>query len=209
MPIVVHPLRRSFLAGMVLACHLASMVGLPSLQPSSVKSNDADRPFPCQDRPCGCLTAEQCWKGDCCCFKLEEKLAWAEANGIDPPGHVRPALEARRAASAPKFPAKSCCKKKPGQGITAACSMPDRQEEPGPAKNADRKRSPVRWVVGMFAQKCRGENSSGLSLFDVPCLPQLDGISIEPAGACGSIAMTSEQVVLMPNPPPIPPPRRL
>lgn len=67
-----------------------------------------DVAYPCQHRPCGCMTAAQCWRGDCCCFTLEEKLAWAEANGIEPPQHVRPMVEARRQQSA--VAAKpSCC----------------------------------------------------------------------------------------------------
>jgi hypothetical protein len=40
--------------------------------------------YPCQSRPCGCDSADQCWE-DCCCFSDTEKLAWAVANDIQPP----------------------------------------------------------------------------------------------------------------------------
>ena len=44
-------------------------------------------PFPCQDRVCGCRTAEQCWRS-CCCSSNEEKLRWARRQGISPPAFV-------------------------------------------------------------------------------------------------------------------------
>lgn len=45
---------------------------------------DAEVAFPCQNRPCGCENAQQCW-GSCCCFSDAEKLAWAQANKVTPP----------------------------------------------------------------------------------------------------------------------------
>lgn len=56
--------------------------GVPSAAVTPKK--DASRPFPCQNRPCGCMTAEACWK-QCCCFSKREKLEWARRNGVAPP----------------------------------------------------------------------------------------------------------------------------
>ena len=42
---------------------------------------DRSQPFPCQNRPCGCRSAEQCWK-KCCCFNNSQKIAWAKANKV-------------------------------------------------------------------------------------------------------------------------------
>ncbi|HTU89291.1 MAG TPA: hypothetical protein VMF69_04265, partial [Gemmataceae bacterium] len=41
----------------------------------------SSQPFPCQDHPCGCQTAEQCWS-HCCCFTPEERWAWAQAHNV-------------------------------------------------------------------------------------------------------------------------------
>lgn len=95
---------RRALAGVALMCHLFTALGFPV--PAATHKNGA--PFPCQDHPCGCPTAEQCWAGDCCCFTLEEKLAWAEARGVEPPAHVRPMVEVRKPTPTPKRK-KSCC----------------------------------------------------------------------------------------------------
>lgn len=61
---------------------------------------DRSQPFPCQHRPCGCRSADQCWKR-CCCFTQAQKLAWAKRNGVTPPDFVRVADtdESRRTRS--------------------------------------------------------------------------------------------------------------
>ncbi len=57
---------------------------------ASVEIQDKDRstPFPCQDCPCGCKTAEQCWTS-CCCHSPSERLAWAKKHGVKPPSYAR------------------------------------------------------------------------------------------------------------------------
>lgn len=49
-----------------------------------VVQKDVEVSFPCQNRPCGCENAQQCWDA-CCCFSDAEKLAWAQANHVTPP----------------------------------------------------------------------------------------------------------------------------
>ncbi len=54
---------------------------------------DNSQPFLCQNWPCGCKTAEQCWTA-CCCFTPAERFAWAEKNGVTPPIYAeRPACK--------------------------------------------------------------------------------------------------------------------
>ena len=65
---------------------VASGIPLPSV---AAPRKPTDRPFPCMDRPCGCQTYDRCWAGDCCCFTMAEKLAWAKANSITPPVSAR------------------------------------------------------------------------------------------------------------------------
>ncbi len=48
------------------------------------RAKPADAPYPCMHCACGCSSADQCWQS-CCCFNDEQKLAWAEKNGVTPP----------------------------------------------------------------------------------------------------------------------------
>lgn len=68
---------------------------------------DRSTPFPCMDKPCGCVTAEQCFTM-CCCHTPAETLAWAKAHEVDPA--VIAGLQ-RRVAAQPekKVAVSSCC----------------------------------------------------------------------------------------------------
>lgn len=195
--------RRDVIMMLTLVSHLFTTFGFPLPAPRP-NSKDASYPYPCQKRPCGCFSAEQCWAGDCCCFTLEEKLAWAEANGVEPPEHVRPLVASRKAhpGSAMKHsyccesgaeegtqPAESpsCCPKADGEASPSCCGQSsgscERPEQECPACAAKSsakccgKKAPVagnesdfRWVVGIFAQRCRGEGPAGLIKLD-PSVP--------------------------------------
>ena len=100
------PSRRRVLAVLALVAQVFAATGAPI---PSARGKASATAFPCRDHPCGCATAERCWAGDCCCFTLEEKLAWAEANGVEPPAHVRPLVEARKPRPTPPKPKKACC----------------------------------------------------------------------------------------------------
>jgi hypothetical protein len=86
--------------GLLLCAQFATAIGLPAVRP---KATDASRPYPCQDRPCGCLTYDECWAGDCCCFTLSQKLDWAEKKGIEAPAHAKARAKPQSGAE------KSCC----------------------------------------------------------------------------------------------------
>ena len=60
--------------------------------PTGSPEKDLSQPFPCQNRPCGCRSAEQCWK-KCCCFNNTEKIAWAKAHKVTIPAYVGTAAE--------------------------------------------------------------------------------------------------------------------
>lgn len=177
--------RRAALAAMALA-HFVVSSGVPIPNPSPARK-PTDRPFPCMDRPCGCQTYEQCWAGDCCCFTMAEKLAWAERNSITPPAS---ALKYQSSAE-PECPncaaKKSCCATRP-------------EAEP----SAD-----TRWVSGLFAQKCRGEAFAGVGVLPVAVAP-------EPPITPTPEAVTADRVPLtdhIPNsratPPDAPPPKHV
>ncbi|MCR9116394.1 MAG: hypothetical protein NXI22_05510 [bacterium] len=119
----------------------------------SATGKDLSRPFPCQNRPCGCRTAAQCWK-KCCCFSDEEKLAWARQNGVTPPDFVvQNAAEASIAQCAPK--ASSC----------GCCAKGDAPAEPALSKEKTGSDLSYIVVIGAFAQHCQG---GGDGLFVLP-----------------------------------------
>src|SRR5207249_11117235 len=116
---------RHLLAVAALFAQLVIATGAPVLSPRAA-SKSGTTPFPCQNHPCGCTTPEQGWAGDCCCFTLEQKLTWAEERGIEPPPHVRPMVDARKAA-AQKKQAKPCCVK---HEKAVCCESADEAVEP-------------------------------------------------------------------------------
>src|SRR5919109_347313 len=72
---------------LALLAYLAAASGFPL---PAIATKDQSQPYPCMDHPCGCLSAEQCWR-HCCCFTPAQKLAWAETHGILPPPYAEPA----------------------------------------------------------------------------------------------------------------------
>ncbi|WP_171469397.1 hypothetical protein [Frigoriglobus tundricola] len=226
---------------LALVSHLLATFGFPLPAPKKGSS----QPFPCQNRPCGCLTYDACWAGDCCCFTIEEKLRWAEENGIEVPTHVRPLIESRKSRPAPPpkkkksccseaepapepTPAPTCCEKgKPAAPTccaekascaagTATAGCPEcapksaskccEQKSPREAHATDR--SGVRWVAGVFAQKCRGEGPAGLFLLDPGIAPDLTPIVLPEPERPVHPAPRSDRTTPTSHCPPTPPPRQ-
>lgn len=93
----------------VVVCGLCCAVLLATVGvPLPVRvAKDRSTPFPCQDRPCGCASAERCWKS-CCCFTNEQKVAWANKQGVKLPDYV---LVAAQKEAAPAKAARACCQR--------------------------------------------------------------------------------------------------
>lgn len=233
---------RDAMVVLTLVSHLFVTFGFLLPAPPFAKLKDPSRPFPCQNRPCGCLTADECWKGDCCCFTLEEKLAWAEANGIEPPEHVRPLVESRKMRSAlpekrpccsaaqhhdeqqATAPASSCCSLKMDHPTaTLSCALPTgcmekrAPECPACAARSSKKccdntglaaQPGVRWVVGIFSQKCRGEGPAGLFQFPASVLPDPNSQRLAVPEPVGYVIGVECHVISTSHRPPTPPPRR-
>ncbi len=186
---------RDAVALLILISHLLVTFGFPVPALHARKAKDTGQTFPCQDHPCGCITAEECWKGDCSCSTLEQKLAWAEANGIEPPSHVRPLVASRR-ARASSMP-----------GSTGCCS----EAEPNCCKTKSTKKKPdVRWVVGLFAQKCRGEGPKGFFQLEPVVFANLTGNWLfECSPAKESLVDRPHWLTSTTHRPPTPPPRHV
>ena len=125
---------------------------------------DLSQPFPCQNRPCGCRSAEQCWK-KCCCFTNSQKVAWAKANGVSLPDYVMAAAEKETATV--KKPCVLCSKTKENgsrakcdESITAARNEQQTTTPQIPKVTARTKTS--KWVLTVYASECQGQPSSSM-----------------------------------------------
>ncbi|HEY7157642.1 MAG TPA: hypothetical protein VH575_27045, partial [Gemmataceae bacterium] len=132
--------------------------------PASVHK-DTSQPFPCQNHPCGCQTAEQCWR-HCCCFTPEQRWAWAREHGVEPPAYAEKPIEKPAENPAPqgwntvklrdrakqetKPAAKSCCR------ASAPRSSCCRTTSDRPAKQTPAKSGRVRWGTVLSAWQCQG-----------------------------------------------------
>lgn len=81
---------RKVITFLALVCFCASSMPLP-IGWVRVSDKADSQPFPCQDSPCGCKTAVQCWT-NCCCTTPAQRLAWARKNGVAPPQYAIAAL---------------------------------------------------------------------------------------------------------------------
>jgi hypothetical protein len=122
---------------------------------------DRSIPFPCQDHPCGCRNALQCWTS-CGCMSMAEKLNWAEARGITPPSFVDAKANTKSACCSSKT--KSCCSKAPSTG-GGACERCSQKKQPAPTLTAVTEQKPQRIVLlTSYIAKCGGQDSMIASL---------------------------------------------
>ena len=100
---------RSLVLAVTVASVTACAIGVPFPRPT-FKKNSGER-YPCENHPCGCTDAENCWR-DCCCMSHSAKLAWAKKAGVTPPDYVVAAARETRTKSdegRPGLSAQCCC----------------------------------------------------------------------------------------------------
>lgn len=171
----------------------ASLIPLPVLT-FATGGKDRSRPFPCQDRPCGCRSAEQCWK-KCCCFTDSQKVAWAKSQGVKAPAFVI-------AAAAKEQPAAVC-----RTGGCEKCRQASQQLPETAAEAAASNRKPSRQVVVIaLMQKCQGGSWFWNSLpWSTPVVLPDTRIAV-PEPSCWE-PIVSDCLDDTELPPPVPPPR--
>lgn len=160
------PLRHRLCSLLLLLSVCAATVPIPLASPAR-PAKDTSRPFPCQNRPCGCRSAEQCWK-QCCCFTNAQKIAWARANHVTAPDYVYVA-----AAQESKSPVsrKTCCAPKSKEALCCRSeSLVDETVGQGSSKVAQSDaakpddRESVDYVIAVMAEQCRGQSTFWNSL---------------------------------------------
>jgi hypothetical protein len=189
---------------LALVSYLTAALGVPCARPIA---KDTSQPFPCQNRPCGCLNAEHCWK-HCCCFSHAEKLAWAQEHHVQPPASASTATccEAATCDSSPGHGEDCCC--------SACGSASEKPREPAPccqaqAPTPDRsagKEHAVSWVLGIMARQCQNQGTFWLT--GTPALPPpalvIWTYDWTPVAWCPAVDALAQSTSISP---PAPPPR--
>ncbi|MCS6975880.1 MAG: hypothetical protein NZM31_02565 [Gemmatales bacterium] len=197
-------------AGIILfaVSHLLATLGVP-LPANAFK--DLSVPFPCQNNPCGCRTAQECWL-HCHCHTLEQRLAWAKKHGVEPPSYLQDRLargwdtrkkSQRRTGTdngcslcqdspnpLPQGP--SCCSSSP----CASCCEPEDKKHP----------TKCQWFAALAELHCQGLSLwwawTGASL--PPPLPICWSVE-QPL--CGFVTTLDTRFSQRSDRPPLPPPR--
>ena len=201
--------RRQAIVWSVLLSYCATIFGVP-LPATPLK--DTSTPFPCQHRACGCLNAAQCWKS-CCCFPLQDRVAWAREHHVEPPTQVVvPVAEPSKQEQDEDGDA--CCREANGTSPTQpnpaakkpAChhsSSPKSQDKNPPSTND---KSTV-WVLGMMARKCGGDAAEWSN---VPLALPSAAVFVTWAFDWLLVGWSSSMHISLdgiPTPPSVPPPR--
>lgn len=135
--------------------HLFATIGFPV--PSGF-CKDHSIPFPCQDNPCGCRTAQECWL-HCQCHTLEQRLAWAEARGIQPPEFVRKRLahgwDTRKYRSS-TVPQDCCSLCEQSQEQTAACQCSCSSRKASCCGDSPPSNQGWKWFAAIAELHCKG-----------------------------------------------------
>ena len=151
---------RTFFVGISTIAYLAGVIGFPL---PAYSERDLSQPFPCQNHPCGCRNADECWR-HCCCFTPAERWAWARANHVEPPSYAeRPISED---SGRPL-----CCVHREHQvahaepASPACCSTAGHESSCCKTRShlrSDKGKSSPRWILAMVSQQCQGATSQWL-----------------------------------------------
>jgi len=144
---------RRIISGLLLVWLGLLQFPLPiALRAAGTSSSDKDlsTPFPCMNRPCGCRSAEDCWKS-CCCTTKAERIAFVVEHGLDMPAALK---EADEETPAPR----ACCSKKNAGATCQSCSH---DSKTAACDTCQRQKKPARKGVVLLsaAMKCKGLTS--------------------------------------------------
>ncbi len=225
---------RGLLSLIVLFGVCAMLFPLPvSRSVPETPGKDASESFPCQNRPCGCRSAEQCWK-KCCCFNHAQKIAWAKTHNVKVPDFVLAAARKERvrsvereicsAADSPSHrpvasAAGSCCERcqqKPTAPTNLACCTTAIAKKPESCSKPlqriasvefSKSRGPkTKWVLAVYAAECQGQTPLAFS-FPASIVPERITLVMPTVLAIDSVSIESERLQQASLRPPLPPPK--
>lgn len=204
---------------LALLCLASILLPLPIAPVAQIDpGKDTSQPFPCQNRPCGCRSAEQCWK-KCCCFTNSQKVAWAKANGIELPDYVL--VAAKKETTITKKPCALCSKDDAGKTQqkceASVASTTGKRRSSASAAPTSVSLAPVsrvtsapsrtsKWVLSVYSAECQGQPAFSLCFpaSIVPARVQSVTISIETTEFVHHVSERLHPTLMRP---PLPPPK--
>jgi hypothetical protein len=209
LPQLIDSHRRAGVALVVLFSLGAGIVGVPIFR---CPRKDSSQPFPCQNCPCGCLDAEQCWRS-CCCQTNAQKLAWARAHHVTPPEYVVAAAcrEARGGQPSAPLAAAACCSRPHLRAPPEGCcrgARPSRRLSAMSSTFSAAPRGQVGWVLLEARNRCRGVSSFWLLLSQVAVPVARVWMPAKPVCVDHCVSRTTHLVSVC-FPPPVPPPKHV
>lgn len=191
---------------LVLLCALVfSFFPLSLSLPAGIQK-DRTVPFPCQNRPCGCQSAGQCWKS-CCCFTTREQITWAKANQVTPPEFIARSGQAEPVQTVDEScQTDVCCSKSTPAGSPAVknCCSHKKNTHPHATDEKPTSQPESDVVIGQLTLKCQGKGLFWNSLPWAIVKPLTNAASPVLQTWVSSDSRTASQIALEP---PEPPPR--
>lgn len=208
--------------GLPLPAGMRSKGAVPGLDAADVvAAKDRSVVFPCMNSPCGCASADQCFR-DCCCTTLAERLAFARRHRLD--AGLIASLEARMLGAgelAERKPQGSCCASDRPAKPKSCCEREQEPEAPSAAAGANCcddavtagspeahplpivERRGVRQVTLRAMLACKGLVTSWLAVGGAPPTPRFEIAGLLPPRAWVELLdVTGEDPLLVPVPPP-------
>jgi hypothetical protein len=204
---------------LALLCLASIVLPLPIARVAQIDpGKDTSQPFPCQNRPCGCRSAEQCWK-KCCCFTNSQKVAWAKANGIELPDYVLAA--AKKETTITKKPCVLCSKDDAGKTqqkceasvasttgkcqSSASAAPTSVSSTPVPRVTSARPKT-SKWIHSVYSAECQGQPAFSLC-FPASIVPARVQPITNSDDTTEFLHHVSERLHLTSMRPPLPPPK--
>jgi hypothetical protein len=181
---------------------MVANIGLPVVQPVNPPlGKDKSKPFPCQNRPCGCMSQDECMRG-CCCFTAAQRLAWARDHDVEAPPELIAAAEHEHGVDSRL--AKACCTTETATAPHATSGTCDESHADADHDNAETEKSGQVWrvtfIMGPLASHCRGLGP--LSVLTFSALPPVAAVSYHydwcPAGWISVKSPRATSAVLQP-----------
>jgi len=149
----------------VLTAAAGVLLGSTYVPVPGTTKKDLRVPFPCQDKVCGCRSADDCW-ASCCCHSDAEKLAWAEKHGISPPRWFTTGISAAAVSAAPAAESKccqavaeTCCSARSVAPDTTAVCCRDEAEDPRDTRDCGQETERPNTLVCLKQhRKCQGHD---------------------------------------------------
>lgn len=184
-----------------------------------IAAKDRSVAFPCMNSPCGCASADQCFR-DCCCTTLAERLAFARRHRLD--AGLIASLEARMLGAgelAERKPQGACCASDRAAKPKNCCELEHEPQAPSAAAGESCcddaaesietdptpmvERGRVRQVTLRAMLACKGLVTSWLAIGGAPPTPRFEITGLLPPRAWVELLDESgEDPLLVPVPPP-------